>query len=179
MFAGKVFSKDVFLNSLCLISAPSNINQDIFKEKQKETEKEISNFSSSADDIFTKEFGSRRSISLSDKTRKKISRNFPDVKRDDVEGVKITQQKSKSIDKRPGLRGIERKRNDENLIGDQFESKKLPIGTSEESPPLPSYDKRRAKYKREKIFRLHKNPTRFNIRILQERTGSSSSFQSH
>ena len=62
------------------------------------------------------------------------------------------------------MRGIPRE--DENLIGDQFERKKLPIGTSEDdSLTLPSYDKRRAKYKREKIFRLHKNPTKFNVRI--------------
>ena len=107
--------KDVCIISLYLISAPSNINQDIFKEKQRETSKETSNFSSREDDIITKEFGSRKSISLTDKTRNKISRkNFP-FNKDDVEGVSISQQKRKSNNSKPGLRGAERKREDESL----------------------------------------------------------------
>ena len=181
LFTGKIVSKDVsvYIISLYLISAPSNINQDIFKEKQRETTKEISNFSSREDDIITKEFGSRKSISLTDKTRNKISRKKFPFKEDSVEGVNNTQQKRKSNNSKPGLRGAERKREDESLIRDQFESKKLNIETSEEPPSLPSYDKRRAKYKREKIFRLHKNPTRFSFRILRQKTGASSSIQSH
>lgn len=175
LFAGKVVSKDVFIISLYLISAPSNINQDIFK--QRETE----NFSSSGDDIITKEFGSRRSISLTDNTTKKISRkNSPIFEKDNVAGVDITKKKRKSTNAKTGLRGSETKRQDENLIEDHFESKKLDNETLEDSPPLlPRYDKRRAKYRREKIFRLHKNPTRFSFNILHQKTGASPSFQNH
>ena len=177
LFAGKVVSKDVSIMSLYLISAPSNINQDIFKDKQRETE----TISSSGDDIITKEFGSRRSISLTDKTRKKISRkNSLVMDKDNVVGVNNTQKKRKSNTTKTGLRGAETKRQDENLIVDQFESKKLDNETSEDSPSLlPRYDKRRAKYRREKIFRLHKNPTRFSFSIFHQKTGASPSFQSH
>ena len=65
LFTGKVVSTEVSIMSLYLISAPSNINQDIFKDKQRETE----NFSSSVDDTVTKGFGSRRSISLTENKR--------------------------------------------------------------------------------------------------------------
>ena len=178
LFTGKVVSTEVSIMSLYLISAPSNINQDIFKDKQRETE----NFSSSVDDTVTKGFGSRRSISLTENKRKKISRkNSLDIEKDNIAGVNITQKgrNPNSTKTGTGLRGAEIKRQDENLIVDNFESKKLDNETSEDSPPLlPRYDKRRAKYRREKIFRLHKNPTRFSFDILRQRTGVSPFFQS-
>ena len=88
-----------------------------------------------------------------------MRKTFVDVGNDYVEvgRSKSTEKEGKSNNKRPRFQGVVRNTEQEVLIRNKFESKKLQTEASEDL--LPSYDKRRAKFRREKLFRLHKNPT--------------------
>ena len=81
-----------------------------------------------------------------------MRKTFVDVGNDYVEvgRSKSTEEEGKSNNKRPRFQRVVRNTEQEILIRNKFESKKLQTEASEDL--LPSYDKRRAKFRREKLF---------------------------